>query len=47
MSMIIPNLTEPNLTKLVAEDHEYRRILKLVNLEKLTVSLRKLYSESG
>ena len=42
MSMIIPNLEE-----LVPEDNFYRKLLKLMDFDKLTSPYKKLYSESG
>ena len=42
MSMLIPNLEE-----LVATDHKYRKILKLVDFEKLTSKFKSAYSNVG
>ena len=42
MSFYIPNLEE-----LVPADHKYRRILKIVDFEKLTAGLKVTYSSNG
>jgi len=42
MSMIIPNLEE-----LVPEDHHYRKLLKLVDFQRLTRPLQGCYSKLG
>jgi len=42
MSMIVPNVEQ-----LVAADHKYREILKLINWKELTKPLRNLYSKEG
>lgn len=42
MSMIIPNIEE-----FIAEQHEYRQMLKVVNWDELVRPLRSLYSATG
>lgn len=42
MSMLIPNVEE-----LVAADHRYRKMLKLIDWRELTKPLRSLYSKEG
>ena len=42
MSLYVPNLEE-----LVLAEHKYRRILKIVDFEKLTAGLKATYSNNG
>ncbi|MCB0336798.1 MAG: transposase, partial [Bdellovibrionales bacterium] len=37
----------PNLEELVPSEHRYRKILELVDFEKLTTGLRESYSSTG